>query len=301
MTTFVSPPVRRVSVNSDFASELERGAQALPRYENKAYYSLDIQRKVLDSVRAVNPERFDELIREIRNLLALRPYCVIIDGLPFDKENRIFVAINRAFGHLVARPYEAPRAQLVHYIYPAKDLRTTIDGLYETEKLHTDTADWEQPVDLISMTCVREDNLGGGQSKILDIDTLRGIVRERLDPKAAELLEEEPVPWQIADYRGGGVVWRKILSEEAVCWRRYTIDSALKTLNMRLSADMSRTLDVFGDAIECADVQQFSMCAGELMILDNHRAIHSRTPLETPDASDRLMIRSWIQQSSDVS
>jgi hypothetical protein len=37
------------------------------------------------------------------------PYCALIRGLDFRSGNKVFVAINRAFGELVARPYEKPR------------------------------------------------------------------------------------------------------------------------------------------------------------------------------------------------
>ncbi len=225
---------------------------------------------------------------------------MIVNGLRYDSGNRLFVAINRAFGNLVARPYEPPRAQLVHYIQPETDLLASRGGRYETEKLHTDTADWERPVELISMVCVHADRGGGGQSRILDIAALRDEIHSRLGTTALELLESEPVPWQIAPYRGGGVRWRTVLTESSVCWRRYTIDLALASLDKELSADMSRVLDDLENVIaDAGGTLEYSMCDNELMFLDNYRAIHARTPITDPKHSDRLMIRSWIQTTSN--
>ena len=91
----------------------------------------------------------------------------------------------------------------MHYIQPATDRPASQGGQFETEKLHTDTANWDTPVKWISMVCVRPDPDGGGRSRILDIDTLREEVRARLGSRMLEFLALEPVPWLLAPYRGG--------------------------------------------------------------------------------------------------
>jgi alpha-ketoglutarate-dependent taurine dioxygenase len=209
--------------------------------------------------------------------------------------NRLFVGINRAFGELVARPYEKPRAQLVHYIQPATDLPASERGRYETEKLHTDTADWDPPVRLISMVCVRADPDGGGRSQVLDIDTLRAEVRARLGSRMLEFLADEPVPWQLAPYRGGGVSWRAVLSEDSVRWRRYTIELAMASLGIELSPTVMAALDSLEEVVtNTPGTLEFLMHENELLFVDNHKTLHARTTLSNPLTSNRLMIRSWI-------
>jgi alpha-ketoglutarate-dependent taurine dioxygenase len=208
----------------------------------------------------------------------------------------LFVAINRAFGELVARPYEKPRAQLVHYIEPATDILSPRGGR-ESERLHTDTSDWETPVEFISMVCVHADPGGGGRSRVLDVDAVRHEVKHRLGSEILELLETEPVPWQLAAYRGGGLKWRPVLTENRICWRRYTIDLALDSNLVRLSRQMLASLDAFEEVISTTTrTVEFLMREGELLFSDNTRTIHARTPI-TEGASDRLMIRSWIRAS----
>ncbi len=194
------------------------------------------------------------------------------------KATRFSSAINRAFGELVARPYEAPRAQLVHYIQPATDL-VSVRGGHESERLHTDTADWEPPVELISMVCVRADPAGGGHSRVLDVDTIRDEVDQQLGAATLERLQTEPVPWQLADYCGGGVQWRTILTDSSVCWRRYTIDMALDSTGATLSPEMLRALEDFENVISRTPrTIDFLMREGELLFSDNRRTIHARTP-----------------------
>src|SRR6185369_5192939 len=291
------PETHNVHVPESLARELFLAAERLPLYDNKEFYSVELQQFVHDSIREASRDGFDRLVGSIKERLRKRPYCVLISGLLFDEGNRLFVAINRAFGELVARPYEKPRAQLVHYIQPQTDIGSARGGR-ESERLHTDCADWETPVELISMVCVNADSAGGGRSRILDLDTIRTDVEERLGPATLKLFEDEPAPWQLAPHLGGGVAWRPVLTEKAICWRRYTIDLALTSEGASLSEEMLRALDGFERVVtDSTGTVDFMMREGELLFSDNTRTIHARTPLADPATSNRLMIRSWIRTS----
>lgn len=288
------PDTGRIEVSSALAGELLETAERLPLYDNKEFYSPALQARVHDDIREACRDGFDRLVAAIRKRVAQWPYCVLIKGLDFDEGNRLFVAINRAFGELVALPYQKPRAQLVHYVQPATDIPSPRGGC-ESERLHTDTTDWETPVELISMVCVRADPQGGGRSRVLDVDTVRAEVRNRLGTESLEILETEPVPWQLAAYCGGGLKWRTVLTESGMCWRRYSIDLALDSRQASLSKEMLTLLDAFEGILNAtARTFDFLMREGELMVSDNTRTIHARTPIPA-GASDRLMIRSWIR------
>jgi TfdA family taurine catabolism dioxygenase TauD len=289
------PDTKRIDISPALACELLKGAERLPLYDNKEFYSPALQTLVHAGIREACPDGFDWLVSLTKERIAQWPYWVLLQGLRFDDGNRLFVAINRAFGELVARPYEAPRAQLVHYIQPSTDIPSSRGG-HESERLHTDTADWEIPVELISMVCVRADPEGGGRSRVLDVDTVRDEVKNRLGPGTLELLETHRVPWQLAAYCGGGLKWRTVLTESSICWRRYTIDLALDSEGAELPDEMLTSLDAFEDLIAATTrTADFLMCEGELLFADNSRTIHARTPIADGKASDRLMIRSWIR------
>lgn len=291
------PETGRIEVSPALAGELLKAAECLPLYDNREFYSPALQKLVLDRIREGCPDGFDGLVSLIVERIAQRPYCALVQGLRFDEGNRLFVAINRAFGELVAGPYEKPRAQLVHYIQPATDIPSSRGGR-ESERLHTDTADWETPVELISMVCVRADPGGGGRSRVLDVDSVRDEVKSRLGIEALRRLETELVPWQLASYCGGGLKWRTVLAESSMCWRRYTINLALDSGSAELSDEMLTSLDAFEGVISSTPrTVDFLMLEGELLFSDNWRTIHSRTPIANGSASDRLMIRSWIRAS----
>ncbi|HEY2964049.1 MAG TPA: TauD/TfdA family dioxygenase [Pyrinomonadaceae bacterium] len=289
------PDSARVKVEPSLARDLFHAAQRLPRFDNKEFYSTELQLMIHKAL-GEETNGFESLIAEIGQRLRQWPYCVLVQGLSFDEGNKVFVGVNRAFGELVARPYEAPRAQLVHYIQPATDL-PSVRGGHESERLHTDTADWEPPVELISMVCVRADPAGGGRSRVLDIDSIREEVRDQSGAELLERLETESVPWQLASYCGGGVRWRTILTKSSICWRRYTIDMALDSTGAKLSAEMLSALEAFENVLSHTPrTIDFLMREGELLFSDNWRTIHARTPISDGTASNRLMIRSWVRK-----
>ena len=291
------PDAARIDVSANLAGELLSAAERLPRYANKEFYSTDLQTLVSNRVREACPDGFDWIVNMVSEKIAHRPYCVVVRGLRFDEGNRLFVALNRAFGELVARPYEEPRAQLVHYVQPATDIPSARGG-HESERLHTDTADWAKPVELISMVCVRADPGGGGRSRVLDVDTIRVQVKDRLGSQTLELLETEPVPWQLAPYWGGGVTWRTVLTKSSLCWRRYTIELAVDAEGITISDQIRDALDGFEQVISTTDnTVDFLMRESDLLFSDNHRTVHARTPISNGGTSDRLMIRSWIRTS----
>lgn len=283
-----------INVPATVAGALLDAAEDLPLYENKDFYSIALQSLVADTVREKCTDAFDWLVNRIDEGMARRPYCVLIRGLRFDKGNRLFIALNRAFGKMVALPYQEPRANLVHYLQPRTDILSSRGGR-EAERLHTDAADWGKPIRFISMVCVRADPRGYGRSRLLDLDAVQEGVERKLGRDSLELLKT-PVPWQLHFCWGGGLKWRPVLTESTVCWRRYTILLAVNEDGAELSIEMLRLLDEFEKVVEDSDQRiDFLMQEGELLFSDNTRGLHGRTAIPDADESTRLMFRSWIQ------
>jgi Taurine catabolism dioxygenase TauD, TfdA family len=292
------PETARTQISSTLARELIEAAESLPLYENEEFYSPALQGFVHNSVREACPDGFDFVVSLIAERIARRPYCALLQGLRFDEGNRLFVAINRAFGELVGLPFKKPRAQLVHYIQPSTDIPAARGEGREVENLHTDAVDQATPIQFVSMICVRPDQGGDGRSRLLDVDTVRDEVKAHLGTDILELLTTEPVPWQMHEGCGGGVKWQRVLTESGMCWRRYTINRALTENGAKLSERMLTSLDGFGRVIAaCPRTMDFLMREGELLFSDNTRTIHARTRIADEAATHRLMIRSWINAS----
>lgn len=283
-----------INVPQTVAGALLEAAEDLPLYDNKDFYSIALQSLVADTVREKCTDAFDWLVNRINEGIARRPYCVLIRGLRLDKGNRLFIALNRAFGKMVALPYQEPRANLVHYLQPRTDILSSRGGR-EAERLHTDAADWGKPIRFISMVCVRADPRGQGRSCLLDVDAVQEAVESKLGLDSLEWLKT-PVPWQLHSCWGGGLKWRPVLTESTVCWRRYTILLAVNEDGAELSKEMLRLLDEFENVVEGSEQRiDFLMQEGELLFSDNTRGLHARTAILDADESNRLMFRSWIQ------
>jgi Taurine catabolism dioxygenase TauD, TfdA family len=284
-----------ISVPRALANDLLKSAEDLPVYDNKDFYSKTLQTLISDSIRESCSDHFEWIVGRIKERVTRWPYSVLIRGLHFDRGNRLFVAINRAFGAMVALPYQAPRAQLVHYIQPSTD-KLSARGGRESERLHTDAADWGKPIGFISMLCVRGDKGGQGRSRLLDVDTILDEVSTKLGSDSLQLLKTQPVPWQLHACWGGGVRWRTVLTESTICWRRYTIHLAVDVDGARVSKEMMTLMDDFEKVIEGSRHRiDFLMNEGELLFSDNMRGVHARTSILNAGASNRLMIRSWIE------
>ncbi|HEU4836964.1 MAG TPA: TauD/TfdA family dioxygenase [Pyrinomonadaceae bacterium] len=288
-----------INVPATVSGALLEAAEDLPLYDAKDFYSFALQSLVADTVRGKCTDAFDWLVDRINKGIARRPYCVLIRGLRFDRGNRLFIALNRAFGKMVALPYQEPRAQLVHHLQPRTDILSARGGR-EAERLHTDAADWGTPIRFISMVCVRPDPDGQGRSRLLDVDAVQEEVQTKLGRDSLELLKQ-PMPWQLHECWGGGLKWRPVLTESTVCWRRYTILLAVDVEGAEVSREMLGLLDEFEKVVEDSDHRiDFLMQEGELLFSDNSRGLHARTPIMDADDSRRLMIRSWIDTGDIV-
>jgi hypothetical protein len=294
------PESARIRIPSAVAADLLRAAESLPRYENRDFYSFALQAEVHAAIRDGAPASWSEVVGAIHERLSQRPRCALVSGLRFDDDNRLFVALSRELGDLVARPYQKPRAQLVHYIQPATDIAANVGPGFESERLHTDAADWHEPVRWLSMVCVRPDRNGGGASRFLELEALVEEAAERMDASLLASLESCAVPWQVAPYLGGGVVWDPVLGNGRLRWRRYTVDAAVRENGLELDASLVAALDAFGDVVESAASEaHFFMAPNDLLLMDNQRALHGRTPLTVgAEAADRLMIRSWVSHGT---
>jgi hypothetical protein len=292
------PETARIAISSALSRELLEAAEGLPLYKNEEFYSSALQSVVHNRIREASPDAFDVVVSLIRERVARWPYCALVQGLRFDEGNRLFVAINRAFGELVGLPIKKPRAQLVHYIQPSTDIPAARGDGREVENLHTDAVDQAAAVKFVSMICVRPDQSGDGRSRILDLDTVRDEVITHLGTEILELLETEPVPWQMHEGCGGGVRWQRVLTQSGMRWRRYTINRALNENGARLSEQMLAALEAFSGVVAgCNRTIDFLMREGELLFSDNTRTIHARTRIANEAVTRRLMIRSWIVTS----
>lgn len=174
---------------------------------------------------------------------------------------------------------------------PADDLSETAAEF----AAHTDSTFLRYPHDLLALACVRSDG-SGGRSFFIDVDA----VVAALDPKDAAVLSEPAFPFWLNDPLFGlGRHYAPILGEYGPGTARYRRDVVAALLP---DSDRVRTrhhaavrrLDSLLDA--CAAHQQVSLAPGQLLLFDNRRLFHGRTPLGSNTARELLRLKGYRRQ-----
>ncbi len=69
------PEGATIQIPSPLADALLQAAESLPLYDNRDFYSTELQASVHDHIRQASPSGFNWLVNEIRSRLGRRPYC----------------------------------------------------------------------------------------------------------------------------------------------------------------------------------------------------------------------------------
>lgn len=235
-----------------------------------------------------------ELAAEARERLQVAPWCVVLRGLPAERATQILVTISATLGRLV-EPYRQPWSQVVRHIVPSHD--RAVDGRVLNEFLHTDGTDWVQPNDYTCLFCVRPDRLGGGESRLLDVDTLFNELARGAHAKLMDRLADRPIPWRIAEELGGGVHWAPAiqLAPRRIRWLRFTAMLSCQDGLASLESDVADDLQEFERLIEhCPGLFRTNLESGDLLLIDNARCLHARTPIVAARDSSRELRRTKI-------
>lgn len=287
-----------LNVPSSLAGHFYDVARSLPVQANKDFYQVERQTQVYQDFYGKAGSAFCKLLHTVEDKLQTPPFSVLLKGLQFDNHYCLFVALSRHFGEMVARPYnkDMPRQQLIHHIQPSTDRNNTSKIGKASEDLHVDGAERPELIRYVLMQCIHADPDGEGRSRLLDSYGFRTVLSTCTQArKLIETLEQYDVPWQLADYLGGGITWAPILKGEYVRWRRYTIDHAIQSGNVRLPESTLKALDTVSQALLDNDhhTLDFLLSPGDFLIVDNHRCLHARSAITNP-RTPRLMLRGWV-------
>lgn len=298
MRTF--PESAMLKVGPPLAASLSEAATRLPFDDDGSVGIAEAQTCLREQLQSHCPDGFHWLVEEIGLRLARAPFCALVRGISFDSRGTLFVAITSSFGDLVETYGRAAFAP-IRRISPATDRREYGHGTLN-EQLHTDSTDWPSPNNYTCLLCVRPDQNGGGQTRLLDRDELLQQLVARHGPSVLETLRRDPAPWRLADELGGGVTWHPILSEQGVRYMRYTIDSAAETNAARLSPELSSALEAMEQTTRAPEgVMGLALEADDLLLVNNKLCLHARTEVPFPERSSRLVLRVKVARGEEMS
>jgi hypothetical protein len=259
------------------------------------------QMSIVDQVSAAAGQAFDDLVGQILGSLATTPQHVLVRGLPPAQATQILVSISAVLGRLL-EPVQEPWSRVVRTIVPTQD--RSVDGLVLNEYLHTDGTDWAKPNDYTCLFCVKPDQNNGGVSRLLLLDVLLDQLSSKSSADLLNRVVDRPLPWRIADGLGGGTHWApaiELAPLTQIRWLRSTIllsdEDELAKLDDDLLDDLHR-LEVLIE--QCPATLETPLAAGDLLIINNRRCLHARTPITSPASSERELRRTKVAQAETL-
>lgn len=231
-----------------------------------------------------------ELVPAVVEALRCYPYFVVLRGLASPEDRRVGEEIVTAVALYADRhrPTAGTRPDKISFTRVRIDRETAArEGAvtrYSRTHLalppHTDSAYSDRPHALVAFHMVRRDPLGGLSTVVPVADIVSSLAPAMLDllrePRFAFGREDMPILW---GPRGG----------ESMRYYRAQIETALR-LRGAATVDPDAALDALdGLLASIAERRIFRLDDGEMLLLDNRKALHGRTAF-APD-SDRLMYR----------
>jgi hypothetical protein len=141
--------------------------------------------------------------------------------------------------------------------------------------LHMDFVNAENPPDLICLVCLRPDPCGGGASLVAKT----ADIEELLDPRDIEVLSR-PVyrDGQVANLSGVGGDINPFAVLSPTPGDRFPCRYVGHLLNSVTDPEARAAIQAFGRALDARTVA-IQLEAGDLLIVDQHRAVHGKLPL----------------------
>ncbi len=178
----------------------------------------------------------------------------------------------------------------VEVLVPAAD--RTIDGVALTERLHTDGADRLEPPRYTCLLCLQPDADGGGRSVLCDIAAF--VAAAATIPGGTELIGSV-LPWKLAAEDGGGI--HPAAPVDATAGRVRWLDPGVAIDQQALPPNRWGAITAVARAVEAAArrcAADVLLGPGRLLVIDNTRCLHARTPVAEPDGSRRSIARARV-------
>jgi hypothetical protein len=234
-----------------------------------------------------------DLARRIDELLDLPPYAVMLRNVPVEAPETFFVALTGSLGR-ITEPYRQSWSRTVHHIRPQTDVPVAGRGVLN-QYLHTDGTHWPRRNDLTCLLCLGADQNDGGRTRLLAYDRLVDELKNER-PAILKTLSTTSVPWQLDKNLGGAIEYAPVFADGGFRWLKYTIDQAVEA-GAAISpeaADAVRKLEPFVES--CPGVYEFALRPGDLIIVNNRRCMHARTPIPEPATSHRHLARIKVER-----
>jgi len=277
--------------NQKLNNDLRRRIKSIPKFSDEQLCSKRINKLLVKKLGLEDKDYYKKFREEIFSNLKENSY-VLVRGLPFDDNNLLAAGLTVFLGIPVIQ-YNQKIPRFVKEIVPRTGLR------YDENFPHTDGVYWPDPNDIIALQCVRKDQNNGGLSRIVSIDNALETLKKKGFIDVIKRLSDRKFPFTLDSLYGkSGIHMQHILTRhryggknfDHVRFLRHEIQHCVKEFRIRLrKATIDAVLTFENEVIKLGKKMEFPVNEGEWILVDNKRALHSRS--QTSANSKRLLKR----------
>jgi hypothetical protein len=291
MAIVTLPEIAQFQIDDGLADALFELAERLPDYDyselcqNKAY-----QAELVEKASLSCPELYPLAVEQLNKALNQRPYFVRIRGLRLDARGLTLVLLSVGLGSLV----RAAGQEDIPIHNEPEGVRKSIHHPFSF--YHTDNSNSDRPNDYTALACVLPDQNGGGESLVLDVDTIVEGLESQADLLAAI---QDDFPWLIATEDDTVTHYHPILdANRYLRWSRENIFAAARLGGGKLSSEQRQAVLAFENFIaENRNYYQFMLEPRDIVIINNRKTVHARTHIENEMQSQRKLLRTKMNQT----
>jgi len=288
-----TPEIPTISLNTQ--SHVQQASNIIlkveERFNDRKFRQAKVQSHYCTTVMKEIGSRAIEIINAVKVAMATSPYCIVIRDIQTSVGRAYIAGISAALGE-VTEPCNLESSLVIRILQPHHDRKEGTFGVL-SESFHTDGTDWQNPNDLTCLLCLQADEFGGGESKVMTMDSIiHSLKQSRHQEFSYDEIRNKEFLWKLDENLGGGDFSAPFLTSDSIRWLKHNLLS-VSMLNPHGETD--ELIQYINTIIEGnTDHLKFSMRAGDLLILNNKKLLHARTLIENPEQSCRKLLRTKV-------
>lgn len=287
-----------VSLLSDYNRIILNVDQLISEYEtaNQVYYQLGstVLRQILQES---SPATTEELL-SIKNTLSDTGVAVLNNTRANELKDESSQLLSITLSNMFGIPTKTDR-KLEQIAWPIKFdpdagvVRTFSQTLGEAA-FHTDTQYFEKPEKYFGLFCIVADTQGKGTNELISGKAIETAYKETYGDEDFDVLKQE-YPFKVPSVFTKSardddieITWAPIFEDSNIRYRKDTIDGALASDQIEISATQHEALERLEKIINEIKPYSYHLNPGDAIIVNNHKLLHARTAFTNPE---RLLYR----------
>jgi len=248
--------------------------------------------KVLTDILQKSSPNLTETVISNKNKLDTECGLIVIKETGIDKVSKELAQLGSiAVSSLLGSPTPTtPRSPVIAWPITYKpESRSSHKTFSETNSeasFHTDSQYLDHPEKYFGLFCIKPDKFGDGISQVVDGNSIiHNLSKSHGKSVIDELRKKYPFKLPSIFTKDDQelepeVIWAPILSNNQIRYRNDTLMGALALESITVPDTQLQALQSFEEVLQKSDVINYSLEAGDVMFVNNHRMLHGRTAFQ---------------------